>query len=54
MLKDYDVTVRCASGFTRVVTVQAADAVAACRLARRVFMAGEDYIEADPVVSLIA
>jgi hypothetical protein len=54
MLKNYDVTVRCSSGYTTVLTVQATDAVAACKQAKRVFQASDDYTAADPVVSLVA
>jgi hypothetical protein len=48
MLKTLEVTVRCRSGFTTVLTVEATDAVAACRVAKRVFQAGDDYTPADP------
>jgi hypothetical protein len=54
MLKTFEVTIRCRSGFTQVLTVQATDALAACKQAKRVFLAGDDYVEADPVVAVLA
>jgi hypothetical protein len=53
MLKTYAVTVRCESGYSKVVPVEAATPVAACRLAKQVFQAGGDFAPEDPVTALI-